>query len=136
MRVLWAVAVVLGFFLAWFVPEVMLAGVVVLGMVALRSSRRAFARADGRMRWSAAWPPIALLALLAAVALVPWDRWFAAYEAQGPNPSRVPAWSMSPVEHLVYADPSYAGVIEPVLCVAVPSALAIALVFALARRDG
>ncbi|MHC4731923.1 MAG: hypothetical protein ACYS6Z_15220, partial [Planctomycetota bacterium] len=51
----------------------------------------------------------------------------------GPNPHAISWWALTPVELLVWADPFYAGVIAPVLVVAVPCVLAVALAIALGR---
>lgn len=138
LRVVWAVTAVLGFFGAWFAPVVSLPLLAVAAVAALRLSRRMIVHGEGRVRPRAAWPALALLGLVAAAALVPWDRVLPAQGALGPespNPQSVSWWALTPAEHLVWADPFYAGVIGPVLLVAAPCALAIALAVALGR-DG
>ena len=85
-------------------------------------------------------PP--LLVLVVVFALGPaWTLWrsrpeanwnfFGPSEALGPNPSRSPAlvegMTLSPLDHLVYWDPWFAGVFLPALIVALPIALVLAV---------
>ena len=136
-RAVWAVIVAFGFFLAWFAPVALLPFLALAAVVLLRLSRRQIGRGEGHVRARAAWPAFVLLGLILAAVLIPWFQWFAAHAALGPdpNPQAIPWWMLTPVEHLVWVDPFYAGVIVPVLFVAVPCALAIAVMVALRRRD-
>jgi len=135
-RAVWAVIIAFGFFLAWFAPVASLPFLALAAVVLPGFSRRQIVRGEGHVRAWAAWPAFVLLGLISAAALVPWDSWFAAHGPLGPNPNpqAIPWWMLTPVEHLVWVDPFYAGVILPVLFVAVPCALAIAVMVALRRR--
>jgi len=133
-RAVWAVIVAFGFFLAWFAPVALLPFLALAAVVLLRVSRRQIVRSEGHVRAWAAWPAFALLGLIGAAALLPWFHWFATDAALGPNPQAIPWWALTTIEHLVWVDPFCAGVIMPVLFVAVPCALAIAVMFALRRR--
>ena len=143
-RITWAVVAVLGVAGAFFVPVVVLPFLLAGALIGRRASRTALIRSDGLPSAGALLPP--LLVLVVVFALGPaWTLWRSRreanwnffgpfegpFEALGPNPSRSPALveglTLSPLDHLVYWDPWFAGVFLPALIVVLPVALVLAV---------
>ena len=134
LRVVWAVVAVLGLLGALFAPVILLPWLAVAAVAARWLSRRENVRRGGLIGPTVALPPLVLLGLIGAAALGPGVfGWQEPMEPLGPNPPAIQWWALNPLELLVYTDPFYAGVIAPVLVVAVPFALAVTITIALGR---
>ncbi len=141
-RVTWVVVTVLGFAAAFFVPLLALPFLGAAALIGRRLSRAELLRRGGRLSAKAMLPPVLFLVLVLVSGSARWRGWadwnfFGPYESLGPEatPSQtsavIQALMRSPVEHLVWWDPWFAGVLLPVLLLGIPVALALAVALAL-----